>query len=67
MRMYDVSQDKNGYWYAHPVGYPAFPCFGTFTQDKRKAVKYAADWSGLTIEQYRAAKNRRRVSDGDQH
>ena len=36
MRLYDVSQDKNGYWYAHPVGYPNIPCFGTFTQDKKR-------------------------------
>lgn len=58
MRLYDVSQDKNGWWYAHPVGYPSFPCFGTFTQDKRKAVQYAADWSGLTLEQYKDVKRR---------
>lgn len=58
MRLYDVSQDKNGYWYAHPAGYPSFPCFGTFTQDRKKAVQYAADWSGLTLEQYRDAKRR---------
>ena len=58
MRLYDVSQDKAGYWYAHPVGYPHIPCFGTFTQDRKKAVQYAADWSGLTLEQYRDTKRR---------
>lgn len=58
MRLYTVSQDKYGVWYAHPVGYPSYPCFGTFTQDKRKALRFAAEWSGLTLGEYMEIRKR---------
>lgn len=54
MRDYTVSQDKNGYWYAHMVGYSYIPCFGSFSKNKRNALQCAADYMGLSYAEYMA-------------
>lgn len=65
--MMTVSQDKNGYWYAHRVGYPNIPMFGSWSRNKKYALKCAADNMGLTYEQYvklRKASNNARCKSG---
>ena len=52
MREYTVSQDKNGYWYAHMVGYPNIPYFGSFSKNKRRALQFAADCMCMTYKEY---------------
>lgn len=52
MAEYTVSQDRNGYWYAHRVGYAYIPLFGSWSLDKRVAQEYAAGAMGLTLKQY---------------
>lgn len=49
---YTVSQDKNGYWYAHRVGYAYIPVFGSFSRNKRIAQEIAAGNMGLTYDEY---------------
>lgn len=39
---YTASRDaKSGMWYAHMVGYPYIPVFGSFCNTKRGALKIA--------------------------
>jgi len=52
--MYTVSQDKNGYWYAHKEGYPQAPVFGSFSRSKTAALQVAADNMGMSYRQYMA-------------
>ena len=52
MGEYTVSQDKNGYWYAHRVGYHNVPVFGSFSKSKRHALQYCADCMGMTYKQF---------------
>ena len=52
MAEYTVSQDKNGYWYCHRIGFPNLPFFGSFSKNKRKALQFAADCMCMTYEQY---------------
>ena len=53
---YTVSQTKEGYWYAHMVGYPYIPVGGSFgcpfKDTKRQALKVAAGCMGLPYEEY---------------
>lgn len=48
---YTVSKEKGGQWYAHMVGYPHIPVFGSFG-DKKKALHAAADQMGLPYKEY---------------
>lgn len=58
MKHYTISQDKGGAWYAHMVGYPWIPVFGSFGS-RQKATQCAADNMALTLEQYRDYKRRK--------
>ena len=52
-RVYTVSKDeKTGLWYAHKVGYPRIPVFGSFSKSKRTAQKYAANCMNLSLKEY---------------
>ena len=51
VRAYTVSQ-KDGMWYAHMVGYPSIPVFGSFSDKRSEAVKWAAASMGLTYKEY---------------
>ena len=52
-RVYTVSKDeKTGLWYAHKVGYPRVPVFGSFSRNKRTAQKYAANCMGISLKEY---------------
>ena len=47
MTRYTVSQDKNsGLWYAHMIGFPYIPVFGSFSERKRTALQYAKMMDG---------------------
>lgn len=62
MRTYTVSKDeKSGLWYAHQKGYPWIPIFGSFYKTKKRALQVAADWMGLTYEQYMEFRKRKGV------
>lgn len=52
MAEYTVSQDKNGFWYAHRVGYSHIPVFGSWSKSKRTAQQFAANSMGLTLTEY---------------
>lgn len=60
-RVYTVSQDKNGYWYVHMVGYSYIPCWGTFHKTKKAAQKDAAMWMGIPFETYMKLPERKGV------
>ena len=52
-RTYTVSKDnKTGLWYAHKVGYPRIPVYGSFSKSKRTAQKYAANCMGISLKEY---------------
>ena len=52
-RTYVISRDeKTGLWYAHKVGYPRIPVYGSFSKSKRIAQKYAADSMGIPLKEY---------------
>lgn len=48
---YTVSQ-KDGVWYAHMTGYPYIPVFGSFSESKQEALKWAASSMGLNLKDY---------------
>ena len=56
MRVYTISKDKNGYWYAHMVGYSNIPVFGSFSKSRKDALTWAANSMGLTYAEYMEAK-----------
>ncbi len=52
-RTYTVSKDeKSGLWYAHKVGFPWIPVFGSFRKSKRAAQRVAADCMALLLKEY---------------
>ena len=52
-RTYTVSKDeKSGLWYAHKVGFPWIPVFGSFSKSKRAAQRVAADCMALPLKEY---------------
>jgi hypothetical protein len=52
-RTYTVSKDeKSGLWYAHRVGFPWIPVFGSFNKSKRAAQRVAADCMALPLKEY---------------
>jgi len=52
-RTYVVSKDKkSGLWYAHMVGFPWIPVWGSFSKSKRAAQKVAANMMGLSLKEY---------------
>lgn len=52
-RTYTVSKDKrSGLWYAHKVGFPWIPVFGSFNKSKRAAQQIAADCMALQLKEY---------------
>ena len=56
---YVVSKTKDGeYWYAHRVGYPNIPIFGSFTKKKTEALHTCADWMALTYKEYMEARKK---------
>lgn len=59
MREYTVSQDKNGYWYAHQTGYPSIPVWGSFSKSKRHAMEYAAASMCLTYKEFMEYRKKR--------
>ena len=48
---YTVSE-KDGIWYAHMVGYPNIPVFGSFRKRRSDAMRVAADSMGLSYKEY---------------
>lgn len=52
-RTYVVSKDeKSGLWYAHMVGFPWIPVWGSFSKSKRAAQKVAANCMVLSLKEY---------------
>ena len=52
-RTYTVSKDeKSSMWYAHKVGYPWIPVFGSCSKSKRAAQRVAADCMALPLKEY---------------
>jgi hypothetical protein len=52
-RTYVVSKDeKSGLWYAHMVGFPWIPVWGSFSKSKRAAQKVAANMMCLSLKEY---------------
>ena len=52
-RTYVVSKDeKSGLWYAHMVGFPWIPVWGSFSKSKRAAQKVAANCMALSLKEY---------------
>ena len=49
---YTVSKDKNGYYYAHRIGYPNIPVFGSFSKTKKEVLKTCACAMGLFYDEY---------------
>lgn len=44
---YTVSKDQqSGLWYAHRVGFPYIPVFGSFSKRKSVAMQYACMMEG---------------------
>ena len=54
---YTVSQ-KDGIWYAHMVGYSYIPVFGSFSEKRTDALKWAAASMGLTYREYMQARKK---------
>lgn len=52
MGEYTVTQDKNGYWYAHRVGFPNIPILGSISKSKRHALSVCAASMGLSLDEY---------------
>ena len=52
MRKYTVSKDKNGYWYAHQVGYSNIPVWGSFSRNRKHAMEYAAGSMAMTYREF---------------
>lgn len=52
MRHYTVSRDKNGYFYAHRVGYSNIPVFGSWSKSRKAATEIAASEMALTYKEY---------------
>lgn len=48
---YTVSQ-KDGMWYAHMVGYNYIPVFGSFSEKRTDALRWAAASMGLSYRDY---------------
>jgi hypothetical protein len=48
---YTVSQ-KDGLWYAHMCGYSYIPVFGSFSESRQDAMKWAAASMGLPLKEY---------------
>jgi hypothetical protein len=52
-RTYTVSkEEKSGLWYAHKVGFPWIPVFGSFRKSKKAAQQVAADCMALPLKEY---------------
>lgn len=51
-RIYVVSQDGRGRWYAHTAGIKKLPIYGSFSKDKLQAQNHAAVAMGLTLKEY---------------
>lgn len=52
-RTYTVSKaEKSGLWYAHKIGFPWIPVWGSFSKSKRVAQKHAADCMALSLKEY---------------
>lgn len=54
-RTYTVSKTQDGDWYAHKVGYPGIPVFGSFGT-KHHALTVAAQKMCLPLKEYMALK-----------
>lgn len=54
---YTVSKLKEGDWYAHMVGYPGIPVWGSFG-NKNFALHRAAESMGLPYEEYMALRRK---------
>ena len=67
MAEYTVSQDKNGYWYAHRVGYAYIPYFGSFTRTRRKALEFAASCMCMTYDQYMEHRKKMKEKIGEKY
>ena len=62
---YTVSQDKaSGLWYAHMEGYSYIPVFGSFSEKKSEAEKWAAASMGLRLKEYRQWKRKAGKNNG---
>ena len=48
---YEVSKQKGGQYFCHPVGKPTAPVKGSFG-DKRYAIKIAARLCGVTVKEF---------------
>ena len=48
---FDISKEKGGRWYAHPVGEPNHPVPGSYG-DKRDALKFAAKSMGISVKDF---------------
>ena len=62
---YDVTMDKNGYYYAHKRGYPGIPVLGSISRSKRHAYEIAAGNMGMTYDQYIEYRKRNRRCTND--
>ena len=60
MSEYTVSQDKNGYWYAHRVGFSYIPVFGSFSKSKKYALQCCADSMCMTYKEFMEWRRRKR-------
>ena len=54
---YTVSKEKGGMYYAHAVGFPNVPLFGSFSKSKKAALHTAADAMGLPYKEYMKLRN----------
>ena len=62
MVQYEVRKEKGGRYYVCPVGRPDMPLQGSYTGDKKKAIKHAAAMCGMPLKEYMKA---RKESCGD--
>ena len=60
---YTVSKEKGGQWYAHMVGFPGIPIFGSFG-DKKHALHYAAASMGLPYKEYMQLRRKQGTGGG---
>lgn len=56
MVQYEVRKEKGGRYYVCPVGRPDMPLKGSYSGDKKKAIKYAAVMCGMPLKEYMKAR-----------
>ena len=59
---YTVSKDKNGYYYAHRIGYPNIPVWGSFSKSRKQALKHCACAMALFYDEYMEWRKKNKIS-----